>query len=571
MTHQDKIQLIQKLKSKPKQGIFDLAAKATQAATEFNASLRALDDTNVQVLTGTDKLIGANEVLLNDYKQLTAATLKFADRNKELNAAFGISTKSAAKLSQEFHKVASELSISGKLMMSYGSNIKQIIPTLDQTNVRNKTYYKGLTAVQRVLTTNLKLSAQQAEEYTYFATQQGENAASTLLATQAVTDALDPSGTMGYFKMATAGIAKAGAAIQLQYGKLPGNLELAVLKAHSLGLEVADLQKASSNLLNIESSIGDELEYQLLSGHRLTDASGKSLTNAYRMAAIQGDANKQADLMNRILDQEGETLSNNLFARQQMAKLMGVEEGQLARALQKKKLLKESGAEVLFEFSGKELQQQAKAMMDSGRITEDAFKKIMQMEDTRTTEEILEETLQVNQETALTDMLQLKQLQLIAGAQGAVLKNAGDLKLMKFVDSEMQTLGKTLLALRVPTIADQASRMGENAGGEDFYKSITEKEDALIVNDGLIKFNPRDQFMNVNDGAMIAGTNVDGNKKLAASINGANSAMTNAQISQLIQAFAAVGELMTRAIETQTNTLKRNNLFGPGLNGATWE
>jgi hypothetical protein len=77
--------------------------------------------------------------------------------------------------------------------------------------------------------------------------------------------------------------------------------------------------------------------------------------------------------------------------------------------------------------------------------------------------------------------------------------------------------------------------------------------------------------MNVNDGAMIAGTNVDGNKKLAASINGANSAMTNAQISQLIQAFAAVGELMTRAIETQTNTLKRNNLFGPGLNGATWE
>ncbi len=46
------------------------------------------------------------------------------------------------------------------------------------------------------------------------------------------------------------------------------------------------------------------------------------------------------------------------------------------------------------------------------------------------------------------------------------------------------------------------------------------QQDALVMNDGLIKFHPSDKFMQVNDSTMIAGTNVDGNKKLARAISG---------------------------------------------------
>jgi hypothetical protein len=42
--------------------------------------------------------------------------------------------------------------------------------------------------------------------------------------------------------------------------------------------------------------------------------------------------------------------------------------------------------------------------------------------------------------------------------------------------------------------------------------------DALIMNDGIVKFNRSDKFTKVNDSTMIAGTNVDGNKKLARAI-----------------------------------------------------
>jgi hypothetical protein len=100
---------------------------------------------------------------------------------------------------------------------------------------------------------------------------------------------------------------------------------------------------------------------------------------------MRGDASKQADLMNQILDQEGETLENNLFAREQMSKLLGVDEATLARSLQKKKILEKIGGEALFNLSGKELFEAAKGL---GASAED-LATLSEQEDTRSTESIL--------------------------------------------------------------------------------------------------------------------------------------------------------------------------------------
>ena len=146
------------------------------------------------------------------------------------------------------------------------------------------------------------------------------------------------------YKMITEGIAEAGADIQLQYGRLPGSLEQATIKASRLGLKLEDLAGAGESLLDIESSIGKELEYQLLTGRQLTNDQNQSLTNLYREATLRGDANEQANILNDIVAKEGKTLENNLFARKQMADLLGLQEQQLAGAIQKQKLLDSLGA-----------------------------------------------------------------------------------------------------------------------------------------------------------------------------------------------------------------------------------
>lgn len=548
-------------------------------AKAFAISVDSIDDANVKLTTGLSKVMAINEQWAKSYEKVIDQSLQLELRNAGLNKSFGISSKAAAKLSQTYTQVADKFKISSEQIMKYGANLKKIAPLLNQNSAANSNYVKSLLSVQKVLTTNLGLSEQVAEEYTYYATQKGQDASQTLMATKKLVDEIDPQGDLGLFKQAAESLAKAGADVQLQFGQIPGRLELAALKANSLGLELSQLKNTGKQLLNIESSVGDELEYQLLTGRRLVTNQGESLTNSYRMAMVQGDMNKQADILNRILTTEGDTLTDNMFAREQMAKLLGMEEGALSRAIQKRKLLeklKREGGVDLFEKSGEALINQARAAFERGAMTEQDFQKLMDLEDTRTTDQLIKEQLKVAQEQLYYTILSTRQLSLIEQTAGMTLANAKRLNFLEVgSDDRLQKLAQLIntneraTTLSQPTLTDNTADAQYKALGNEINTGGV-ADDALVVNDGLIRFNPKDKFMSVNDGAFIAGTNVDGNKKLAASINGANAAMTTAQVNQLIQAFHQSSQLITNAINSQTTALKPNNLFGAGLNASTW-
>lgn len=350
----------------------------------------ASNNTDDWLLTA-GSLLTTNKGLIAQYDELNKQIAFLEDRNKELNKTFGIGSVAAAKLSTTYQKLANAAkSFSGEQAIVYGNNIRKMLPMYKQQGKENDTQFKNLMAIQHVLTTNMGLTEEEAANYTMYASKAGENAASLMqVAKRAAELAGDSDGSLGYMKMITEGIAAAGADIQLQYGRLGGNLEIAVLKANKLGFELEDLAQTGDQLLNIESSIGDELEYQLLSGRRLVDQqSGKSLTNMYRQATLMGDMSKQADALNTILEQEGDTLENNLFARKQMAQLLNMDEATLARSLQKKKLLEKEGLTTLMNLDGSQLQSAAEAMMKNGEINETTYKEIAKIADTRTSDEI---------------------------------------------------------------------------------------------------------------------------------------------------------------------------------------
>jgi plasmid maintenance system antidote protein VapI len=197
------------------------------------------------------------------------------------------------------------------------------------------------------------------------------------------------TGLKGVQRTIDAEIAAAGSETSLQYSKMPKTLGLAVMKSKALGLSMEQMAKTGDELLNIESSVGNELEYQLLSGKRLVDDQGKSLTNMYRQATLQGDMNQQADIMKKIMDSQGDVLENNMLARKQLATTLGVEEGTMAKMVQKRKLLKSMGAEKLFDLTGDALQ---KELNELGASRDD-MAKIMEADDTRTTQDKMAESL----------------------------------------------------------------------------------------------------------------------------------------------------------------------------------
>ena len=381
-----------------------VGAKMREKLYEQVKGMEALNQSTVLLNRGVSSQLGFNKKLIDSYVQLAADSMVFENRNKELNKTFGITSMGAANLSQTIHKLAKAHGFSGEQAIGYANSIKKMLPSFDQQSIKGAKTAESLQRIQHVLTTNLGLTEDATAAYSLYASKNGANADATMALASSLGKVLgDTKGTMGYMKQAIEGIAEAGADTQLQFGKIPGNLEIATIKAKALGFELDDLAAAGKSLLNIESSIGDELEYQLLSGHRLTDESGKSLTNAYREATLRGNMSDAASTLNTILEQEGEVLEDNLFARKQMAGLLGIEEGQLSRALQKKKLLtSDDGLRVLMNLDGTELQKAAGAMLKSGEMTQDTFDELSALNDTRTTDDIMKQQLTVAAESLAT-------------------------------------------------------------------------------------------------------------------------------------------------------------------------
>jgi hypothetical protein len=464
----------------------DAAIATTETADaiwKLGERISDLKSAEQQLSMTMNQQIGINKALNAEFIKAAEKTLEFELRNKQLNKSFGINSISAANLSQNLQVVASKLKISTDQSQKYAGSLKKMLPTLNQFAASNTDIYKDLQMSQHVLRTTIGLTEDQSNAYTQYAMQNGDSASSMLKATQAISEALDPDGTMGYTKMITEEIANTGNEIQLQYGKIPGNLEVAVIKAKKLGFELEDLAAAGTDLLEIESSIGKELEYQLLSGRRLVDDQGNSLTNLYREAALRGDMNQQADIMNKILEDEGETLENNMFARKQMADMLGMDERKLASALQKKKILDKAfdqGIKIDLDAndSAKALAEAAKAVQ-AGAISEDEFQTLVEASDTRTTDDILKQQLEVQMEQAMYSQLTLSQLSNISA-------NRDELKGTKlnFVDLMAESEG-VAAAVRASVRKKSLDQMKTTVTAMDYDNNPDEVVEDAIIPPGL--------------------------------------------------------------------------------------
>jgi hypothetical protein len=365
------------------------------------------------------------------------------------------------------------------------------------------------------------------------------------------------------------------------------------------------MAKTGDELLNIESSVGNELEYQLLSGKRLVDNQGNSLTNLYRQATLQGDMNAQADVMKKIMDSQGDVLENNMLARKQLAATLGVEESTMAKMVQKRKLLKSMGAEELFNTSGDELTKKLKEM----NVSSENIAEIMEQDDTRTTQDRMAESLR-NIETKgilarfadkddddkitgynkdafksmYTDSIAgiktaLSDYKTAIGATEDGLKS-GAQTFFNFQEQVVNVVGSaailnksvtsvtaelTTLAGSIPIIGNKFTAAANSLKGfaDKFTGDPLENmaigsvtnlsvangngtQDGVMMHDGFVQFNPRDKFTRVNDGMTVAGTNVGGIDRFAAQMEKRDSRF-EATMTRLISNMAAQ---MKQAVES---------------------
>ena len=489
--------------------------------TELDAIVEKFNTTvvksNVTFASQVNQLRKNSAAIINLTKVFTA----FEQRNAEIQKTFKLNTTEAATLGQSIDKIAVRFNRSGATVRKYTSDLNKLLPGFQNTITSGGKAGDSLLKIQDAFQQQLGLSGDLANSFALFSGGNEEVLTSQLQIVKGIeaqTDGLINARDI------VGDISGLSANLQIQFGRIPGSLELAVLKARTLGVSFEQIASIGNNLLDIEGSINNELEYQLVSGKRLTDENGKNLLNQFRAAALTGDANEQADALNKIIESQGDVLEKNVLARQQLAKTLGLEEGQLAKILQQRKLVAELGAESLLGLQGADLADGIEKFKEGFEGDVDKLDDLLKAFDTRTTDEMLVQVLgklEAALAAAKTDPTAVANLQKTLLAEAGQTGTIGEfaktgLPLIKEVTEAVgvqtavfKELGPLVSELQqvVPLLGDVASKLTQfitkiserftffgNQADPAVTPVSTTEEDALIRLNDAILFNPNDKF-----------------------------------------------------------------------------
>lgn len=521
--------------------IGNVVSKATGANMGFSRGLGIIIAQQQKYATGIKQQVKANTYL--------------EESNRGLATTFNLNRVAAADFMHALRGQADSLGIGDEKLAAYAGSLDGLAHGFINASTANNKYVKDMMLGQTIMQNQLGISEQEAQAFESFSAGLKMTSADNLVGIQKIAEQMANTGAfkgvdpLQMQKDIITDIAELSADTQMQYSRYPAGLAKATQYAKKLGMSMEQLHKTGKAFLNIEQSIGQELEYQLISGQRLLTDQGTSLTNEYRMATIKGDGLKQAQLMSRFLEDQGDTLENNMYAREKAAELFGIDEAQLSKSIQKQKLLNSLGATNLVEMANGDMETVYKQLADSGadKTQIEALRGAM---DNRSTEQVANDHLAKIEANTSKTMVDSKgggagTIVAAASKESRELAESYDTLIKMFNHPDLATIlgqagavGGALTTLKSPLdqlasgipFLDKAV-VGLTTAIEDIAKTSiiggtvtgteiegTKKKDALIMNDGVVQFNKADKFMKVSDSTMIAGTNVDGNKKLARAI-----------------------------------------------------
>lgn len=319
------------------------ASKIGKYVPDVRAYLAAISDltsTSNTLQVGLQNLSILQEKQNANYLEGIKGATFLLEREKQLAKAFGMTAKASALLSREYSTMSSELGISDELMTKYRLSVNKILPGMSSNLKKTGEYGKSLFRTNDLLQQHIGLTDDQTNSLTLAAAATGTDLETSVNRTAELAEQMKKiTGETDTFQTMIEGVANTSLTLRMEYSKFPGSLEVATLKARRLGMSMADIDASATSLLDIETSVGKELEYQLISGKRLVDNQGKSLTNKLREAKFSGNPLKQAEAMAEILESQQETLEgNNFLAKKALADALGLTTEQLAGAQAQKKL-----------------------------------------------------------------------------------------------------------------------------------------------------------------------------------------------------------------------------------------
>jgi hypothetical protein len=314
----EQLHLIKRLKQQPRLGMAD---------DPIQAASKALKD-----LFATYKL-GAEDVAREDafgyladkaqtaYKQINI----LEQRNRSLTDSFNVSTGRAAQLGFQFDTLSKTLSVNADKLKQYIGELKGLFPGQASYIATSGKFGEQIAKQTEMIRNKFGLSAEAAQGFIKAQTLMGGATANnfdTILKEAAefgkslrgeyegaTTEIIEQLGTLDSETLAV-------------YGQNKSGLFKAVIQAKKLGIEMSRVKDIGKSTLDIEQSIANELELQILGAKDIN-------FEKIREAQLTNNAEEITKQLTTMIQENGEQFKKNPFLLEKAASAFGLQESEL--------------------------------------------------------------------------------------------------------------------------------------------------------------------------------------------------------------------------------------------------
>ncbi len=314
---------IQYLRSLPKVG--QDPGRPDTSGNVFTSTVSSLT-AQLRGLLGTAAVEGLGEAS----KKLEEQINRNIKPIEALNSQLGTSTTLSAQIFQNFEKISKqngELLITNQQFAKSAATLNQILPgTIALFSAQSGLTNDILTA-QTKATEMLGVQSANAAAFNSFLLANGESAEGVfdeLARTANVIEAT--TGQTGVLKDMLDAVGATSAVTRMTFRGSADELAKAALQANRMGTTLDLVATSAKSMLDVESQIGAEMEFQLLTGQNISQQ-----TNEMRVAAFTGDLDRVAEIQKDLIEANYEALKGNPIAMEAFAKTIGMSTDQVAK------------------------------------------------------------------------------------------------------------------------------------------------------------------------------------------------------------------------------------------------
>ena len=249
---------------------------------------------------------------------------------EKMNSSLGTSTIVTSAIFKNFQNIAEAQTNSFLTAQNFFESSKDLNTLLPgttalfsmQTDLTNE-----LLGIQTKSTEQLGVQSGNAAAFNTFLLANKESAAGVLDELASTASTIEAAtGQTGVLRDMLDAVGATTAVTRMTFRGSADELARAALQANRMGTTLDAVAQSAKSMLDVESQIGAEMEFQLLTGKDISQQ-----TNELRLAAMTGDLDKQLQIQGDLIEENYESLKGNPIAMEAFAKSIGLSTDQVAK------------------------------------------------------------------------------------------------------------------------------------------------------------------------------------------------------------------------------------------------